>query len=163
MGWKYAEDRRAYNRTYMRERRAWLKEHHMCTECKAVDALTMAGGKRCTECIEKDRRRKGKEIVWVDITEEKEAVIPREERRDYGLCYICGDPVREKVTDRGGICKKCYEHSRESWRKNNMAQKERGTGWWGIRKMEVDRAKRIQESKANSESETLEKSSPRRT
>ena len=56
MGWKYPEDRRAYHRAYMRDRRAWIKEHHMCTECKEVDALTMAGGKRVLVAIP----------LWVD-------------------------------------------------------------------------------------------------
>lgn len=53
MAYKNIEDRRAYHREYMRERRQWFTEHHLCTECGRQDALTMMGHRICSDCYEK--------------------------------------------------------------------------------------------------------------
>ena len=42
---------------YMRERKKWLKEHHLCVECKKKDLRTLEGFTCCEECAEKARRK----------------------------------------------------------------------------------------------------------
>lgn len=109
MGWKYAEDRQAYHRGYMREYRQWRKAHKCCADCGKQDAYTLNGRYRCFECAEKRRKTP---IEY--IPEEKQTVpsIPRHERGKYGMCYLCGDPLDGGETAWRGtprkLCGKCY-------------------------------------------------------
>lgn len=53
MAYKNIEDRRAYQKQYMRERREWYKEHGWCTACGKEDARTMIGKTLCFDCFVK--------------------------------------------------------------------------------------------------------------
>lgn len=131
MGWKYAEDRRAYHRAYMRERRAWLKKHHLCTECKKEDAFTMVGRRLCADCAER-KRKTPRELI--PIEKKRVPKIPRWERSKNGLCYLCGAKIgeyKQKINDSPRICQKCYEKLLPVYRSNGLAVKESG---WNYRK-----------------------------
>lgn len=72
------------------------KEQGICRSCgkKAAEGHTY-----CLECLLKRRGR------WRDYQRERGNFIPRSERRSYGLCYRCGQPLD---TDKG-LCSKCSE------------------------------------------------------
>lgn len=108
MGYKNIEDRRAYHREYMKERRAWLRSHHMCTECGKQDARTLIGKMRCFDCLEKHRGHPLPEFIIKDT----KSHIPRGQRFDFGECYICGkklDGQKRSDGEESHLCKKCYE------------------------------------------------------
>ena len=112
MSYKRIEDRRAYHRRYMRERRAWLKSHHCCTECGKQDAYTLVGKSACFECNE--RRRKIP--TEYKCTDKSFPCVSRKERTDDGACYICGDPVKQGSPEWDAhdrpfrVCEKHYLH-----------------------------------------------------
>jgi len=149
MTWKRADDRRAYHRKYMRERREWLKSHHMCTECKRQDAFTLAGKAYCAECTQRDRQRKGRPPI--DWAEEKAKALKtcgctREERiqrGDRGQCYVCGKPVKEGVSNWTGkpfrVCERHYAAAVKGLKKatENYKKAHNGLHWgqvcWNLR------------------------------
>ena len=45
---------------YSRARYAWLKEHKLCTACKAQDERTLAGRPFCERCMMRYRRQNRK-------------------------------------------------------------------------------------------------------
>lgn len=129
MGYKNIEDKRAYHREYMKERRQWLKDHHMCTECGNQDAYTLNGRLRCYDCNEKHNKSNVKNVT----EERKERIkqyreqrhveefcvrcgkrgfdIPRSERQSYGLCYRCGSPLDGQLKtdgEKSKLCSECY-------------------------------------------------------
>lgn len=79
---------RAYIREYMREQRAWYREHERCADCGKKDAYTMAGRYRCYECAWRKHER---DTGHRDRVEENERARDlRAERREKGLCTKCG-------------------------------------------------------------------------
>ena len=94
-GYKNIEDRRAYQRQYMRERRAFFRQHHLCTECGKEDAYTMAGH---TRCFDHTHYRHRTPMEYIKPEKEPRS-LPR--RRD-GCCYICGKPPMDGLTKWGG-------------------------------------------------------------
>lgn len=53
MAYANIEDRRRYNREYMKDMRHWRKDHHYCVDCGEQDAYTLNGRSRCYDCTEK--------------------------------------------------------------------------------------------------------------
>ena len=125
MAFKNVEDRRAYLKKYMRERRKWLKDHKCCTQCKKQDAYTLNGRSLCYECNKKYRVRHGypPEVDSMYFSKKKKDfrdynTIPREQFIERGMCYMCGKPVKEGYK----VCEKHYQHMIDMRRK----QKENG-------------------------------------
>lgn len=108
MAYKNIEDKRRYPREYMRERRAWLRDHHFCTECKTQDAYTLAGHAHCFDCAHR-RRKNPLEYIPPERVETERVIYPP------GSCYKCGQPVKTGTTRWGGepfkVCERCYEDS----------------------------------------------------
>ena len=128
MSYKRIEDRRAYHRAYMRDRRAWLKKHCFCADCKKQDAYTLSGHYRCFECLEK-RRKTAIEY----IRHEKTPEINR--RKEEGFCHLCGSPWMEGFTKWGGepirLCERCYQNLLRNAKKGRDAYRERHGETWG--------------------------------
>lgn len=81
------------NKQYLKNRREWLHEHHLCVDCKKKDAYTLMGKCRCYECKEKARiKRHGHKLN-------------EQERREMGLCK-CGKPLKKGYK----VCEECYWH-----------------------------------------------------
>lgn len=125
MAYKNAEDRRAYHRKYMQERREWYKSHRMCAECGKQDAYTLGGRYLCYECNSKHRIREGYEPTIDHLkfsshpkNRKDYSKIPRNQFKERGLCYLCGKPALSGF----GVCKKHYEHMK----KMRAMQKESG-------------------------------------
>lgn len=118
--WKNAEYARNYQRVYMRERRAWLKAHGLCTECKKEDARTMAGKPTCFACLEK---RYGHAVTYREEEEpevrEEPGKIPKSEYGAHGLCVKCG---RAAQFDGNLLCERCYENACRACWKGRKAQ-----------------------------------------
>lgn len=129
MGYKNAEDRRAYQRQYMRERRQWLHAHHLCADCKKEDAYTMVGHWYCAECAEKKRKSYRDPIPPAP----KESEIPKSEWVAYGLCQKCGKhPIANKEVAFTGrqtvLCESCFEKSSAQAKRLAAMQKENFSG-----------------------------------
>lgn len=111
MAYKNIENRRKYHREYMREYRQTLKENKMCVCCGKQDAYTLVGRKICYECLEKYHEKTG--YSFKKPKKIKQPTIPRNERCDCGLCYICGKPKENfelKWSDKENkLCVKCYQ------------------------------------------------------
>lgn len=129
MGYKNAEDRRAYHRQYMREQRQWLHAHHLCAECGQEDAYTMAGRYRCAECAEKRRK------TYLDPVPKppKEAKLPKSEWIAYGLCRKCGKrPIAEKTLNWTGrqtvLCESCFAKTSAQGKRLAAMHKENFSG-----------------------------------
>lgn len=108
MAYKNIEDKRAYKRKYMREHRAWLKAHGLCTICKQEDARTIIGKPLCFDCFVK---KYGHEpIVRLDYKKKKTWIpkhgIPKSEYYQHGLCAKCG--LAPHLEGRR-VCQKCYD------------------------------------------------------
>lgn len=88
---------------YLKERREWLHAHHLCVDCKQMDARTMMGRFRCFECSEKARIR------------ETGQLHTREIRVELGLCSNCGAPVKDGFK----VCESCHAHMVEMSRKSH--------------------------------------------
>lgn len=112
MAYKNIEDRRAYKRQYMREHRAWLKTHHLCTVCKQEDARTLIGKPLCFDCFEKKYGHPPRYSVEdkPKVKKHKHEILKSEYYAN-GLCAKCGDApyIEGKRT-----CQSCYEKSCKS-------------------------------------------------
>lgn len=113
----------------MRERRQWLREHHLCVECKKEDAYTMAGRRCCAECAEKRRK-----TVYDPVPKPpREPKIPKSEWVSYGLCQKCGrHPIAEKTlawSDRPTVlCEDCFAKFSALGKRNAAMQRENFSG-----------------------------------
>ena len=118
MSYKYIEDRQAYHRAYMAQRRAWLREHHFCTECKTQDAYTLAGRARCANCCARSQGYRPSDAEREQAKARAKAL--RTARRDAGLCTNCG---RGLFPDGHVSCPTC----RARWRrKSERKRREQG-------------------------------------
>ena len=80
-------------------------EKGICTRCNKRKAAE--GQKRCKMCIERvNEYRRAKRIG-----------IPRSERQEHGLCYLCGDKAEEGYK----LCHKCHETITEANRKQDRS------------------------------------------
>ena len=75
---------------------ARLKENGLCRGCRKKKAAE--GHTYCQSCLAKKRNRRRR-----DYQNETKNFIPRSERRAYGLCYNCGNPLDSDK----GLCEKC--------------------------------------------------------
>jgi hypothetical protein len=86
------------NKQYLKERREMLIRNHFCVDCKTQDARTLMGRARCYECLEKARiRRSGIKYT-------------RAERKELGLCSICGKKVKVGFA----VCDECYKRIKKA-------------------------------------------------
>lgn len=114
MAYKNIEDRRAYHRQYMRERREWLAVHHLCTECGKEDARTMIGKRICFDCFERDKGHP----FEINLEPKPKRIwqkhdIPRSEYYAHGLCAICG---QHPHLPGKRVCQSCYDNTyRGAW------------------------------------------------
>lgn len=149
MAYKNPDDRRVYHRQYMRDRREILKKYHMCADCGKQDAYTLNGRYRCFECNEKHRKS---ETDLIKIEKERETPLPRNQRFEYGLCYMCGKQIENYDlkwnVNRPRLCLKCYERTCEAAKKASEAYKARHGGrTWGQMKYDEQQAyKKFRES-----------------
>ena len=110
MAYANIEDRRAYHREYMRERREWFAAHLVCTECGKEDAYTMVGKRHCAECLEKRRGHPleinpnmgSKKRTW------QKHSAPKNEYYENGLCAICG---QHPYIEGHRTCQGCYDNA----------------------------------------------------
>lgn len=128
MGYKNIGDRRAYHRQYMKERRDFFRQHHLCTECGKEDAYTMAGH---SKCFEHTHYRKKRPFEYVKV----EKPVLESYRHDETRCYLCGSPVLESETAFSGrplrVCEKHYEHMKKMGEKGRAAYLEKHGETWG--------------------------------
>lgn len=135
MAYKNIEDKRAYRREYMRERRAWLRAHHFCTECGNEDALTMGGKALCQDCFE--RKHGHPPVICVEVPKKRicqKRNIPKSEYYANGLCAKCGGAphIAGKRT-----CAKCYAQTcRAAW----MGRKAKGPRMIGFVRIDTPSA-----------------------
>ena len=111
MPYKNIEASRAYHKLYMKAYRQMLKENKRCVCCGKQDSFTLIGKKICYECLEKYHKKTG--YGFKKSKKVKQQTIPRNERGDYGLCYICGKPKENIELKWSGkenrLCLKCYQ------------------------------------------------------
>lgn len=88
-----AKKKAEYFRAYQKERYKRLKEAGLCVDCGKPQ--TKASTVYCLECYVKYNRRR----------EARKNDIARNERKAYGMCYVCAEPVGKC----GTMCDKCYE------------------------------------------------------
>lgn len=150
MGYKNIEDKRAYHRQYMRERREFFRQHHLCTECGKEDAYTMNGHPRC---FEHTHYRHKSPMEY--IKPEKEPSYPK--RRQDGYCHICGNPYMDGLTKWGGnpikLCERCYNNLVRAGERGRASFAEKHEITWG--QMQYEISQRLRELRSSG------KSSPR--
>ena len=93
-------------REYKRGYNALLKKNHLCRNCKAQDAHTLAGFVLCWDCRDKAVKRLRERSKDPDVRAQKvkygKELYAR--RKEQGLCPVCGG----KRTDSNFImCRKC--------------------------------------------------------
>jgi predicted amidophosphoribosyltransferase len=76
-----------------------LKAARICTRCGKRPART--GRNLCDRCAAKEKSKY--QCCWP----------PRAERVSYGLCYICGKPLKPNFK----LCPACYEKNLAVWRR----------------------------------------------
>lgn len=110
MGYKDKETARACRRRIMRERREWRREHHLCENCKTVDAYTLLGRRYCAECTgkrnayERERRRRKPDEMRLRAEAERAKRAMRRERR---LCTKCGSSLPNTGIYPYVMCERC--------------------------------------------------------
>lgn len=93
MAWKDENQRRAYQREYMRRYRVMLKSAHICVECHQQDDFTLGGGSYCEACLEKRLNQHKTYIARNRAAIAERAKARRDARRAAGLCTECGKPA----------------------------------------------------------------------
>ena len=91
------EKQERYRRNNERYRRVYAerKQKGVCVKCGKRKSV--AGRTLCIDCLVKSRRRKDRRY---------NNEIERNERPEYGLCYVCAQPVCEESAS---LCRKHYE------------------------------------------------------
>ena len=104
-------DKERYNEIHRKSSKKIYDESSakgICTRCNKRKAVE--GQKCCRMCIEKrDAYRRA-----------KREGIPRKYRPDYGLCYLCGETVKEGQR----VCAKCHEKIIEGNRKQDRSSRQ---------------------------------------
>ena len=120
MGYKNIEDRRAYHRQYMQERREWFVKHNCCSECGKQDAYTIGGKRRCFDCTEKEKHKK--------MTDEQRELHNKKEKERYykrkenGICTECGRKAEKGFAK----CLRCLIKDRNRHKSDDVPRHERG-------------------------------------
>ena len=124
MGYKNIEDKRDYHRNYIKERRQWFKDHHMCTECGKQDAYTLNGRARCYECNEKHNKSNAKNNKSEERIQHTKQY--REQKREEGYCVRC---LKRKAESNKLHCSVCLAQNRirlKEQRSSDIPRNERG-------------------------------------
>ena len=92
-----------------------LKAEGLCVQCGSRRAIK--GQVLCLECKTRNKKRE---------SEKNRGKIARSERSAYGLCYVCGEELKNNESK---LCSKCSEKVSENlksctgathpWRKDN--------------------------------------------
>lgn len=85
--------RLAYDNAYKKIRYKEMKNNGLCVNCGKPQSRKSTV--LCLDCAIKNQRR----------NEKKKSGIERYERKLYGKCYVCNEPVGKC----GTMCDKCYE------------------------------------------------------
>lgn len=104
-------------RTYDKERKAAYNKRKrelcdafgICTTCCTREKYK---GQKCKECYTKSKEKYSQK-------QKEKGIVPRGERLDKDLCYICGDTVEEGYT----LCKKHLDLARERLAKTKAKSK----------------------------------------
>lgn len=118
---------------YGRRTRATRSIMGLCTRCGKEDERTLSGYKWCIDCIIKDRKRKGVKTDLPLIRPKKQIELSRSERASYGLCYICGQPVKDgfklceshyndcaqRLKKAREVCREKYKKGLHPWQQQN--------------------------------------------
>ena len=134
MAYKNIEDKRTYHRQYMKDRRAFFRQHHLCTECGKEDAYTMNGHPRC---FDHTHYRRSSPIEYIKT--ESEPSWPT--RRLDGYCHLCGKPYMKGTTAWGGekirLCESCYAKAVKAAERGREAYKRKHGNTWGQSQYEI--------------------------
>ena len=109
--------RLAYHRAYARMRSENFKAAGLCTRCGK--RKSQSGKSVCIDCRIVLRREK---------EQRKPDTLLRNERPDYGLCYICG----EAKLDGKKLCARCVKTSMLNLEKANAAIDREGHPWHAL-------------------------------
>lgn len=112
MSYANIEDNRKYHREYMRERRAWLKSLHLCSECGQEDAFTMNGRALCADCAEKNNASCRK-----NYDAEKKRIYYKRRREQCVNDGICTRCKTRKSAEGRKSCPICAARYRAAWNK----------------------------------------------
>lgn len=113
MGYADIENRRAYQRAYMKERRLWFKKNHCCTECGRQDAYTLNRRSRCFDCNQKHNNTHGDKV--------KRTLDDKNKRNQAERSNICVRCFTRKADEKYKTCSHCRI-------KNKIYQQENKTG-----------------------------------
>lgn len=106
-------------RTSQKERDRRMHENHQCTDCGAVDELTLAGHWRCKKCRAYQRKR-------YSLIQGPQRAARYQYRRENQLCGRCGK--QDELTLAGkSLCAVCMERNRISVRKHYLKTKKANT------------------------------------
>ena len=146
--YKNIEDKRAYHRQYMRERRSLYRQHHLCTECGKEDAYTIAGHSRC---FEHTHYRRQTPIEYI-----KPEKVKNNAKENAGeCCHLCGKPYMDGLTKWGGnpirLCERCYQNLIAAGERGRASYKEKNGKTWGQTQYELSqRPKELRSSERSS-------------
>lgn len=91
-----SENKKQYNKKYQEQKR----ENGFCVRCGKHKAES--NKLHCSVCLAQNRIR---------LKEQRSSDIPRSERRNYNLCYRCGNPLDGQLKSNGEkskLCSECY-------------------------------------------------------
>ena len=94
------------DRAYSQERRAWLKDHGICTDCGAN--YNEPGHVYCKACGQKRKHRN--EAYYSKVSKAESMRALRSERIAQGLCGDCGKPNSDGYIN----CPSCRKKRREA-------------------------------------------------
>lgn len=101
---QWTEKQREKQKAYTRERYQWLKEHHICTKCGKADAEP--GKVKCVACAEAtNRNRRTAYAARNRDSEINRAMVKYNERKEQGICVVCGIRYSEIGRVRCKICR----------------------------------------------------------
>ena len=116
------EEQKAYTKEIYR----WRKEHGICTRCGQYEATR---GTKCVVCAADYAEKRRNQYHSMSEAEKQEFLSKksermkalRKERKEKGLCYMCGKPVYKNFGT-------CYEHwlYRRNYNRKRQAEKRKG-------------------------------------
>ena len=97
-----------------KENYSWMKRHHYCVSCKAVDAYTLAGRPLCARCAAKKAADEREKKARTNLRERRQRNQRRRKERwkEAGRCASCGKPLPSKAYPYL-TCERCRAKDRE--------------------------------------------------
>lgn len=123
------------------EYRKKLKQHHICRDCKKIDAYTLSGRTYCYECAEKNRIAKEKAR---QDPEKKERMLQQKREhlaryREQHRCLRCGRSIDTEKR----VCEICAFKQREAQKKSRGSLPRTEGVCWQCNKNPVMQGKRV--------------------